>query len=464
MNPSRIPLPQAFRESFRSGTSRAIRLSLVLAVSSLIALPLATCADAAQAKPEKTAKTSRATKTPTRAEVTEKRGDLKELRGQIEELRKDAATTEGKRSDTQAQLKAVEQDIAATESELQTLATQRSRLQETLRDLAQQSRDLETRIAHQQNQLEQLIYRQYLQGNPDSLRLLLNGDNPSQTVRDLYYLAAVGRSRSELLSEIEASLQHKQALASDTRERAADLAAIEDKQKAEHEKLLGHREQRAALLARLSSKLADQQREIGSLERDEKQLSQLIDRLAKMIAARPKPKPLPKIPRETAANSSRSGNEAKPANARTAPAETRSDSSEAESGTPTTQIKGNLRLPVRGALTNRFGGARQEGSTWKGLFIRAAQGSEVRAVAGGRVVFSDWMRGFGNLLIIDHGGSYLSVYGNNDNLLKQNGDAVNSGDVIASVGNSGGNPESGLYFELRYQGKPIDPLKWVGAK
>ena len=121
-------------------------------------------------------------------------------------------------------------------------------------------------------------------------------------------------------------------------------------------------------------------------------------------------------------------------------------------------------MPARGAVSNRFGAARQEGSTWKGLFIRAGAGSEVKAIAGGRVVFADWMRGFGNLLIVDHGDSYLSIYGNNDSLLKQVGEAVRGGDTVAAVGNSGGNPESGLYFELRHQGQPLDPLKWVTMK
>ena len=126
--------------------------------------------------------------------------------------------------------------------------------------------------------------------------------------------------------------------------------------------------------------------------------------------------------------------------------------------------KGALRLPTRGVVSNRFGSPRQEGSTWKGLFIRAPQGSEVKAIAGGRVVFADWMRGFGNLLIVDHGDNYLSIYGYSDAVLKDVGDRVRGGDSIATAGSSGGNAESGLYFELRHRGEPIDPLKWVSLK
>ena len=114
---------------------------------------------------------------------------------------------------------------------------------------------------------------------------------------------------------------------------------------------------------------------------------------------------------------------------------------------------------------NRFGAKRSEGGPqWKGLFIRAASGQDVRVVAAGRVVFAEWMRGFGNLLIVDHGGGYLTIYGNNESVLKAVGDEVRTGDTVATVGATGGSPESGLYFEIRRQGKPFDPLKWVSLK
>ncbi len=403
------------------------------------------------------------TKGPSRSDVVEKQGNLKQLRGQIEELRKDTQETEDQRTATQAKLKAVDADIAATERELQSLAFQQTRLQETLRDLAQQTRELETRIARQQSQLENLVYRQYLQGNPDSLRLLLNGDNPNQAARDLYYLATIGQARSELLGEISVALKRKQTLTSDAHERAADLAAIENKQKSEHDKLLDQRGQREALLAKLSNKLVDQKRQLSNLQRDEKQLTSLIDRLSREIAARAKAKPpVKKGKGAEVAERSKRPSEATSSSGATATAP--SATAESAKEPAPVSVPTNARLPVRGTVAARFGSPRAEGGTWKGLFIRASQGSEVRAAANGRVVFADAMRGFGNLLIVDHGGGYLSVYGNNDRLLKQEGDTVNGGDVIAAVGSSGSSGESGLYFELRYRGQPIDPLKWIGAR
>jgi len=120
---------------------------------------------------------------------------------------------------------------------------------------------------------------------------------------------------------------------------------------------------------------------------------------------------------------------------------------------------------VIGELANRYGSPRADsGLSWKGLFIAARDGQEVRAVAPGRVVFADWLRGFGNLIILDHRGGYMSLYGNNDSLYREVGDEVKVGDPIAAVGATGGNSQTGLYFELRFQGKPFDPLSWVTLK
>ncbi|SDI18225.1 murein hydrolase activator EnvC family protein [Propionivibrio dicarboxylicus] len=390
----------------------------------------------------------------TQNEVTAKQGDLKEVRSQIESLRKGIADTEGKRATAADQLKGVEQEISATQRELHALTIQREKIQAALKDLATQSKELENRLSGQQAQLQNLVYRHYVRGTPDTLHTLLNGDNPSQVTRDLYYLSVIGKARSQLVHEIETTLQRKQALALKTREQAQELSAVEGRQREQHAKLLAQREQRKLMLEKISAKISEQRREIGALQRDEKRLTQLIEQLAKTLAAKAAPR-----------KESRPSSTSLPGKTQTPARELVNDSTpEASLGGGLSQSKGQLRLPVKGTVTNRFGAPRQEGNAWKGLFIRAGQGTSVHAIAGGQVVFADWMRGFGNLLIVDHGGGYLSVYGNNDALLKQVGDRLHGGDVIASVGNSGGNPESGLYFELRHNGQPQDPLKWVSLR
>jgi septal ring factor EnvC (AmiA/AmiB activator) len=433
-------------------------------------------------------------------EVAERQGDLKSLRLQIDTLRREMAAAEGSRRDAVDQLKDAERAISTTQRDLLQLTTQVDSLQATLRDLGTQARALEQQLSAQQAQLGKLLYRQYLRGTPDPLRLFLNGDDPNQLARDLHYLGLIGRARSQILQEIEATLHRKQALATDTRQQAEQLSASEAREKEAHAKLLAQREQRQAMLDKVSDHIATQRREIGNLQRDERRMAELVERLSKIIATRAREaqeahreaqrrEAARQVAQQAAAQQAaqqaarqvarQATTQDKPARAARSLAEKPlvekvpvATPPVPEAHVETTppapgnlaRMKGQLRLPTRGSISNRFGTPRQEGSTWKGLFILASAGSEVRSIAGGRVVFAEWMRGFGNLLIIDHGGSYLSIYANNDSLLKQVGDEVRAAETIATVGNSGGNPESGLYFELRHQGKPLDPLAWVNPK
>lgn len=398
-------------------------------------------------------------------EVSEKQADLKELRDKIDSLRKDISSAEGSKTEVADQLRDAEREISRLQRELHELGDQKGELKGTLRTLGQQAQALESQLAAQQAQLEQLLYHQYLRGSPDALKLLVNGDDPNQLARDLYYLGTVARARGDMLAQLDITLKKKQALAAKTREQAAALAAIEEKQKERHGKLLGQREQKKQTLSKISAQIAAQKKEVGALQRDEKRMKQLIDHLTWLIAARAaKAREAERErARERAREHARTPRETAPRRGSAAEIENSQLPQAAPAGSFARQ-KGRLRLPVRGTVTNRFGAPRQEGNNWKGLFIRSATGNEVKAIAGGRVVFAEWLRGFGNLLIVDHGDAYLSIYGNNDALLKNVGDAVRAGDTIAMVGNSGGNPESGLYFEIRHQGQPEDPLKWASLK
>jgi septal ring factor EnvC (AmiA/AmiB activator) len=410
------------------------------------------------------------------SEVADKQGDLRSLRSQIDTLRREMSAAEGSRREARDQLQDAERAISSTQRELHELTAQIGTLQSRLRELDRQSQALEQGLKAQQTKLEKLLYRQYLRGNPDPLRLFLNGDDPNQLARDLHYLEAIGRARSRILREIETGLRDKLTLTTDARQQSEQLSAIEGRQREQHAKLLAQRQQRQAMLAQVSEQISTQRREIGHLQRDEKRLAELVGRLSKLIAgkaaearqarreAQQRESTRPVLPPEKPPRASRPASETESGKDTPAPAAGPVDSPAPPTAVSLAAMKGRLRLPTRGAISNRFGTARQEGSIWKGLFILASTGSDVRSIAGGRVVFAEWMRGFGNLLIVDHGASYLSIYANNDSLLKQVGDEVHGGETIATVGNSGGNPESGLYFELRHQGKPIDPLAWVNPK
>ena len=371
-----------------------------------------------------------------------KREELKDLQGRIQSLQKDIAKTEESRADAAEELRDAEQAISDANRRLRELSGERAEAQAKLGHLNTQSDKLSARIADQQAELGRLLTRQYYAGETDAMRHLLSGNDPNQLARDAHYLSLLSRAKFDLIRNLGAALDEKKRLAGLAREKSEVLAEIEKSQQRERAGLVEQQKKRRVVLARLSDRIKAQRREVDKLKRDEKRLAKLIEGLGRIVA---KPKPSPP------AKGTGLRNERTP------------DASLAAGAFA--QLKGRLSLPTRGELANRFGTQRQEGgTTWKGVFIRAANGAEVKAIAAGQVVFADWLRGFGNLAIVDHGDGYLSVYGNNESLFKTVGQAVKAGESIASVGNSGGNPETGLYFELRHLGQPLDPLKWVSLK
>jgi septal ring factor EnvC (AmiA/AmiB activator) len=368
-----------------------------------------------------------------------KREELKDLQGRIQSLQQDIAKAEESRADAAEELREAEQAISEANRKLRELGSERAQVQATLASLDAQSQKLSSRISTQQTQLGRLFTRQYYAGETDALSHLLSGSDPNQLARDAHYLSLLSRAKAGLIRNLGEILDEKKRLAGLAREKSEELAEIEKSQQRERAGLVEQQKKRQAVLARLSDRIKAQRREVSKLKRDEKRLAKLIEGLGRIVA---KPKRAPQAKGPALRN------------------ERTPDASLA--GDDFARLKGRLSLPARGELANRFGTPRQEGgTTWKGVFIRAANGTEVKAIAPGRIVFADWLRGFGNLAIVDHGDGYLSVYGNNESLYKAVGQPVKAGEAIASVGNSGGNPETGLYFELRHLGQPLDPLKWV---
>ncbi|NIO38896.1 MAG: peptidoglycan DD-metalloendopeptidase family protein [Burkholderiales bacterium] len=367
---------------------------------------------------------------------TQQKQELKELRGRIESLQKELERSETTRSEAADALRDSERAISKANRRLYELANERKSINEKIKTLQEQTRELNSRIGNERQSLARLIHRQYLAGEPESLRLLLNRQSANETARQLHYFGYVSRARAELISKLRANLAEVSRLTDQVRtqsERLAQLEREEARQKTALEKQKGVRQ---TVLSKASDDIARQRNEISKLRRDEQRLSELIKKLAEEAERRRK---------------ARLKNQALP------------DASLNNSAFA--KLKGRLRLPVIGELTNRFGRPREDsGLSWKGLFIAANEGDRVRAIAPGQVVYADWLRGFGNLLILDHGGGYMSLYGNNEALLRRVGDQLSAGDTIAAVGNSGGNVESGLYFELRRNGKPFDPLPWVRLK
>jgi len=472
-------------------------LSGVLALS--LALPLMLSAGAIQAAPRPTERSKqKAQAEATRAGIQQK----------LNALRKDISRTETEKEDAADELADSEEAISNANRALRELADEQSATNTKLHDLAAEQERLAQTIATQKRQLGKLLREHYVAGNEDRIKLLLSGDNPNRINRDLQMMAYVSQAQARLLTSLRGNLAAVEANRAQTQNARDELDEIAEEQKGQKTLLEKEKAKRASLLASLSSKLATQHKQASKLEEDEQRMSGLVDRLTRLIreqeiaaaaerkrqqelaaarakaAAEAKARALARA-REQQAERERLAREAakhgkpyKPApvpvqeEPRVAeqPADTKPEQSQKSADTALAadvpsgafeSLRGRMAAPISGKVAARFGAKRGDGPVWRGIFFKAPEGTEVRAVGPGRIAYAAWMRGWGNVIIVNHGGEYLSIYGFNQTLLKHAGDAVKAGDIIASAGSTGGNEESGLYFELRHLGKPIDPAGWV---
>lgn len=381
---------------------------------------------------------------------------LNNIHERIESLTKQLGKTKEAHADAADALKESEKAISETNRKLFDLQQAQKKHSESLQALQTQKSGLENTIDGQKNQLSKQIYQQYLHGQQNYLQLILEEQDPSAISRQLQYFSYISRARQTLINDMQSNLGRVTKLNEETENALKEVVSLKGKQEAERKNLESQKQAHSKVVEKLSSQISAQRNEIEKLKRDEKSLSQLVERLARAPQIKPQKPTQANLPNkepnnkpetETFPQRPLATNESLPSNA--------FDGGNFES------LRGKLNLPVRGEVTNKFGAGRQDtGLTWKGLFIKSNEGNEVKSVANGRVVFADWMRGFGNLIIVDHGGGYMSLYGNNQALLRKMGDTVKGGDTIASVGNSGGNDTSGLYYELRSRSKPFDPMSW----
>ena len=444
---------------------------LVSFASLLAALAFALPAHAAESP-----KSSERTKQKQQAEQ-----ERAELRKKLDGLKADIAKTEKAHGNAADALAESEKAISNANRSLRDLGNEQRRTEQKLQALSKDLQQLEAAVAQQRRKLEKMLREQYEAGHDDRVRLLLSGDNPNRIARELRYLGYVSAEQVKAIEKLQqdiAAIEANKADAEETRAALEDIAAEQREQKALLEKEKGKRK---ALVTQLAGKLSAQRKQAGNLARDEERLSALVDKLAVLIAQQRKADEEEAKRRRAKAEAaardrqlaekSRKDDKGKPdasakaeAPAKAAPRKPDPELAELPpppDGNAFAALRGKGTLPVKGELTATFGAKRADGPNWKGIFIKAAEGSEVHAAGAGEVIFADWMRGFGNLIIVDHGGQYLSIYGNNQSLLKRPGDRVRNGDIIATVGNSGGNENSGLYFELRHQGRAIDPLSWI---
>ncbi|TFW22144.1 protease [Massilia arenosa] len=473
---------------FRAGHAAQVVTRAALAAALCLAV------GSAPAAPKQTARSKqKATAEAARAGIQQKLANLK----------KEISRTEAQKEDVADQLAESEEAISDANRELRDLAEEQDQTNRKLTDLDAQRTALQETIDAQKKQIAKLLKEHYVAGNEDRIKLLLSGDNPNRINRDLQMMAYVSQAQAKLLESLRQNLASIETNQQATQNAKDELEEIADEQRQQKATLEKEKAKRAELLAGLSKKLQTQRKDLTSLQRDEERLGKLVDNLAKIIreqqiaaaaaakkrqeeaAARAAAKAKAQAEREriaklNAANAAKNGKASTPFKV-TDPIDDDEPPKPAVAAAPAApepaeevvlappppdgsfdKLKGQMVRPVAGQVVARFGSKRGgEGVTWKGVFIRASEGADVRVVAPGRIVFSGWMRGFGNLVVVDHGNDYMSVYGYNQSLLKHVGDAVKGGDAIATAGSTGGNEETGLYFEIRRLGRPIDPAQWV---
>lgn len=403
-----------------------------------------------------------------------------ELQAKLKSLKNEINKTASAKDRASDDLEEVEDAISNSNRSLHELQQEQGVTEQKLKELLEAQTLLNNKIEQQKGQLADFLRHQYIHGDSDRIKLLLSGDNPNRINRELQYMGYVSQTQSKMIAGLRNNLAAAQKTTEEAQAAKDELDEIAAEEQAHKQALEKDKKKRAALLTQLSNKLHQQKKEADSLQKDEQRLSQLVLRLNKLIeeqikAEQVKAALLEKQRQEKLAADKARKDQLNKQTAKTgktsranaidddeAPQKPATSTFAGNDGSEFSRLKGQLHLPVKGELIARFGSKRNDGPSWKGLFIKAIEGAEVKAIAAGKVVFADWLRGFGNMIILDHGGQYLSLYSNNQSVLKHAGDSVKAGETIAAAGNSGGNEESGLYFEMRYQGRVFDPLGWIG--
>ncbi|MBR7779644.1 murein hydrolase activator EnvC family protein [Undibacterium rugosum] len=418
--------------------------------------------------------------TPTRAQQKSKaEADRAELQQQLKALKTDINKTENAKDHAEDVLAESEKAISEANRSLRDLQQEQADTEARLKQLTEQQQALQAQVTRQKDQLSSFLKRQYMHGDSDRLKLLLSGDNPNRINRDLQYMGYVSQTQAKMIESLRSSMKAVEQNTKEAQQAKQELDEIAEEEKEHKAALEKQKKKHAGLVAQLSDKLHAQKKQADSLQKDEQRLSNLVSRLNQLIEEQAKAEKARAEQEEkqrqeriaaqkekarlAALESKKTGKPVvvKPAESEEAPKQSKSSLPPAGEFD---RLKGQMRLPVKGDVLAKFGSRRGDGPSWKGLFIKAGEGAEVRAVAPGKVIFADWYKGYGNMVIVDHGDSYMSIYGSNQSVFKHVGDTVKAGDVIASAGNSGGNEESGLYFEIRHQGRAFDPLNWIVVK
>jgi len=350
---------------------------------------------------------------------------LSKIKKRIDAVKVSMQEQYSKQSKAQKALQATEVSIGKISKKLNDLDKKLITSEKKITSLKAENRELQIAKTGQQKALANDIRTSYMHGRQEYVKLLLNQEHPEKLARVIRYYDYFHRSRAQRIAGFKTTLQQIDDIAAKMELEAQQLERLNAVLTKQQSTLNQTQLSRKKVLKKVNANLKSKDAQLNQLKGNQSQLQELLAKVQRALDDLP---------------------------------------SNIDQGAFSSR-KGKLTWPTKGRISNRFGRSRAQGKLkWQGIVIRARAGNTVKAVHHGRVVFSDWLRGFGLITILDHGDGYMSIYGHNESLLKEPGQWVEAGEAIATVGNSGGRDEYGLYFEIRRNGKPTNPSRWMARK
>jgi septal ring factor EnvC (AmiA/AmiB activator) len=356
------------------------------------------------------------------AGVDSKEAELRQVRTRIESIRKQIHADAERRDALSGQLKQADLQIQSARERLAAVRSRRIDSEQKLAGLKAEQSRTQRAVADERGALAAEMKVAYMNGRQEQLKLLLNQRDPAAVGRMMAYYAYFGRARAERITSITEHLAHLDLLGERIAAETARLRELEAENARDVKALAGARERRAQTLAEVQAKLRTRNDQLSRLQADAQALEKLVEQLRRAIEE------FPELAEQ-----------------------------------PFPRVKGKLPWPVKGPLLAKYGQVRAGGPLkWQGLVIAAQRGAQVRAPFHGRVVYADWLPGLGLLVVLDHGGGYMSLYGHNEQVYRRVGDRVAPGDALAAVGEAAGLGRPGLYLEIRKGKQTLDPQDWLG--
>lgn len=351
--------------------------------------------------------------------LAQEKSDLESIQNQIEDKKKQITKQLNEAKKLQKNLKEIELKVAKTAKSLNRTDNQIVSNQKQQTTLLKQQDEYLDALNQQKSELAKQIRSAYMTGNYDFAKMLLNQKDAANFERTITYYQYLNKARKEQIDSFNTLVKELQLVRVKLIESQSELESLKSKQISQQSVLKSQLSDRQTTMIKLQTSIESDEAKIAQLQINEKNLMDALARAQQRVEQQ---------------NISLAG---------------------------LSNLKGNLLMPAKGNLRRMFGRFRQGQIKWKGIVIYGNSGDDVIAIHDGKVLYADWLRGFGLVTVLDHGDGFMSLYGHNQALLKQVGDSVTAGESVALLGQSGGQSRPNLYFEIRHKGKPVNPVSWL---